>query len=169
MAQETAHQDDAPFSDCEHRLQIVQGYYELGMIDDARSELSEVEAEFKPTPNLIQMRILLLLHEKAWGPAYALSETLRAMDPDGRAGYIHGAYCLHEMKRTREALELLTRGPASLEEEALYFYNLGCYRAALGEIDLARDCLHKSFDLDGRLVAVARKDPDLHALRDQLL
>jgi len=169
MAKETAHQDDAPFSDCAHRLQIVQGYYELGMIADARSELAEVEAEFKPSAILIQMRILLLLHEKEWNAAYELSEKLRDMEPEGCAGYIHGAYSLHEMKRTREALELLSKGPASLEKEALYFYNLGCYRAALGEVEDARECLHKSFKLDGRLVAVARKDPDLHALKDSLL
>jgi predicted Zn-dependent protease len=169
MAQETAPHDDAPFSDCDHRLQIVQGYYELGMIDDARTELAEVEAEFQPTPNLIQMRILLLLHEKEWSEAHELSAQLRAMDPEGCAGYIHGAYSLHEMKRTREALDLLSQGPSSLKEEALYYYNLGCYRAALGDVETARECLHKSFDLDGRLVAVARKDPDLHALKDSLL
>jgi hypothetical protein len=32
----------------------------------------------------------------------------------------------------------------------------------------ARSCLSKSFDLDDRLLAVARKDPDLNGLKDVL-
>ncbi len=169
MSEPAAPQDnDTPFSDCEHRLQIVQGYYELGMYDDALSELEDIENTFEATPDCLQMRILLLIKRKEWKQAWDLSKELRKIDPQGCAGYIHGAYCLHELNRTDEALALLQEGPDSLQNEAIYFYNMGCYEAALGDVEDARKCLHRSFDLDKRLVAMARKDPDLHAIKDTL-
>ena len=75
---------------------------------------------------------------------------------------------LHEMDRTLEAVELLLDGPDSLQDEPIYHYNLGCYKAAIGALEDARKSLRRSFNLDERLVDVARKDPDLKLLQDLL-
>ena len=160
--------DDSPFSVSEHRLQIVQGYYELGMMEDAWNELEEIERDFARTSHVVRMRTLLLLRVEKWEEALELSKELRDMEPEGTAGYIHGAFCLHEMKRTDEALQMLHNAPEAIKKEAIYFYNLGCYQAAIGQVEDARKCLSKSFDLDKALVAVASKDPDLEILKDSL-
>ena len=146
----------------------MQGYCELGMIDDAWTELADIEKAFPATPSIVQMRVLLLLKEERWDEALGMSNELRRMEPHGCAGYIHGAYCLHELDRTGEALSLLDAAPEAVRDEAIYYYNKGCYQAALGDVETARGYLHKSFDLDERLLAVARKDPDLSALKDAL-
>ena len=157
-----------PTSVSEGRLQSVQGYYELGMLDDAWEELGGIEKSFPATPPIVQMKVLLLIKGERWDEAFDLSGELRRMEPHSGAGFIHGAYCLHEMGRTDEALELLEGVPEPVREEAIYHYNKGCYQAAVGDVETARTCLRKSFDLDERLVAVARKDPDLVALKDAL-
>jgi len=157
-----------PTSMSEGRLQSVQGYYELGMIDDAWEDLLAIEKCFPATPPIVQMKVLLLLKQEKWEDALELSAELRRMEPHSGAGFIHGAYCLHEMGRTGEALQLLDSVPDPVRDEAIYHYNKGCYQAAVGDVETAHSCLRKSFDLDERLLAVARRDPDLVALRDEL-
>ena len=157
-----------PTSVSEGRLQVVHGYYELGMLEDAWEELREIEKSFPATPAILLTKILLHVKAKQWENALELSGRLRHMEPNSGAGYIHGAYCLHELDRTVDALDLLESAPDALRDEAIYHYNKGCYQAALGDVDTARSCLSKSFDLDGRLLAVARKDPDLSGMRDAL-
>ena len=121
-----------PTSVSEGRLQVVQGYFELGLIEDAWNELGEIERAFPATPSIVQMRVLLMLKEKRWDDALQLSEELRRMEPHGGAGYIHGAYCLHELERTEEALTLLDEAPEAVKKEAIFHYNKGCYLAAVG-------------------------------------
>ena len=157
-----------PSSNSEMRLQAVRGYYELEMYDDAWDELKEIEKSYPLTPLILQMKILLLLKEKSWDLALGLSEKLQRMEPENGAGFIQGAYCLHEMKRTNEALELLEIAPDSVRSDAIYFYNKGCYQAAIGDLDTAFDCIKKSFDLDESLIEVARRDPDLAILKDSI-
>ena len=155
-----------PTSISESRLQAVQGYQELGMSDDAWRELADIERCFPATPPILQMKVLLMEGDKKFDDALELSAELRRMEPHGAAGFIHGAYCLHELGRTDEALSLLDSAPDAVRDEALFHYNRGCYQAALGDVDTARSCLSKSFDIDNRLLAVARKDPDLDVLKD---
>ena len=157
-----------PSSNSEIRLQAVRDYYELEMYDDAWDELKEIEKKYPVTPLILQMKILLLLQEKSWEVALGLSEKLQRMEPDNGAGFIQGAYCLHEMQTTDEALELLESAPNSLRSDSIYFYNKGCYQAVIGNIERAFDCIKKSFDLDESLIDVARKDPDLAILKDSI-
>ena len=157
-----------PSSNSEMRLQAVRGYYELEMYDDAWDELKEIEKSYPLTPLIIQMKILLLLKEKSWDVALGLTQKLQQMEPENGAGFIQGAYCLHEMKRTDEALALLDEAPESVRSDAIYFYNKGCYQAVIGDVDTAFDCLRKSFDMDESLIDVARRGPDLAVLKDSI-
>ena len=157
-----------PTSVSEGRLQVVHGYYELGMLEDAWEELREIEKSFPATPAILLTKILLHVKAKQWEDALELSGHLRHMEPNSGAGYIHGAYCLHELGRTIEALDLLDSAPDALRDEAIYHYNKGCYQAAIGDRDSALTCLERSFVLDEELVKVARKDPDLAELQDAL-
>ncbi len=52
--------------------------------------------------------------------------------------------------------------------EATYHYNLGCYDAALGNIEEAQAHLRASFKLDSKFREFARTDPDLRPVWDSL-
>ena len=148
----------------ENQVRSSQGYYELGMLAEAWEELEAIDAEHRDDPLVIQMRLLLLLKEARWEEALAGSEQLIETDGKCAMGYIHAAYCLHEMGQTSKARELLLSGPSSLLREAVYFYNLACYEIALGKKEEAESCLQQSFEMDGGLREVARKDEDLECL-----
>lgn len=149
-------------------LLAAQGYIELGMLDDALDELDRLEPAERNSEAALQMRLFVLMRVRSWGAALDVCSRLREVNSSNSTGYIHGAFCLHEMGRTNEARDLLLSGPDSLSREPTYHYNLGCYAAVLGDTAEARRHLERSFSLDDKFRDLARLDPDLHSMRDYL-
>jgi predicted Zn-dependent protease len=143
----------------------AQGYSELGLPDLALAELDLLPLETQESPIGIEARLSVLMQAKQWKTALGLGRILCRVAPDKTAGFIHAAFCLHELGHSREARELLVSGPPALKAEPTYHYNLACYEAALGNLDQARAHLKVSFAMDKKLKDYARTDPDLEPLR----
>ncbi len=142
-------------------LLAAQGYFELGMLDEALEELDALPAGLQEGAEVLQMRLFIHMREKRWSAALEISRTFCRLQPEETMGFIHAAFCLHELRRTAEAKAFLLAGPASLLSEATYHYNLGCYDAALGNLEDAQAHLRTSFKLDGKFRTYAKTDPDL--------
>ena len=155
-------------TDIERKIIAAQGYVELGLFAEAREELGALPENVFDRTDVIELTVLLLMGEHRWEEALAHARQLCEAEPDEPGGFIHAAYCLHEMGRTREAIDVLVRGPASLQGKAVFFYNMGCYRARLGEVDAAVEMLQAAFSKDESLRRAARRDPDLDAVRPRL-
>jgi len=151
--------------DFEKIIQAAQGYTELGMHDDALTELDSLVAAVRNRPDVLELRILILMHAKKWDEALASSRELCKLRPEATIGYIHAAFCLHELKRSGEAKSVLLSGPAELLDEPTYHYNLACYECALGNLESAQAHLETSISLDKKFRVFAKTDPDLKALK----
>jgi tetratricopeptide (TPR) repeat protein len=138
------------------------------MADEALAELERVPEGDRDHEDVAQLRVYILMRARRWDDALASCEALRAVRPELSLGYIHGAFCLHELGRTAEAMELLQQGPASLLREPVYFYNLGCYHAVLGNPEDAQSYLQMSFNMDEKFREIARYDPDLEGVMGKL-
>lgn len=149
-------------------LRAAQGYLELEMAAEAAAELDRLPPEAEGRPEVLRLRIGLALQEHAWDRGLELSRRLCLAEPRRALGFIHAAFCLHELGRTAEAKQLLEEGPQSLQANAIYHYNLGCYHARLGELDAAQECVAKALEMDPTLRESARYDSDLESLRCQL-
>jgi hypothetical protein len=114
----------------------------------------------------VELRTVILIQASRWKPALIASRALCLVAPDKKEGFIHAAFCLHVLGRTSEARDTLLSGPDSLHTEATYHYNLACYECTLGNLDLARMHLDKSFEMDKKLREAAKTDPDLAGLRE---
>ena len=145
-------------------LLAAQGYMELDMPEEALLEIGSLPEAVQNEEGPLQMKMAILMRIKRWNDALAICETLRQLFPDHTVGYVHGAFCLHEMGRTREAKTLLLSGPPSLLQEPTYHYNLGCYDAVLGNLDEAQSHLKLSFQLNEKFREIAKDDPDLKAV-----
>jgi Flp pilus assembly protein TadD len=77
---------------------------------------------------------------------------------------LHAGFCLHELGKTAQAKELLLKGPAALMKEPIYYYNLGCYDALLGNAKDAQMHLQTSFKMDESFRELAKQDPDLQSV-----
>ena len=152
----------------EQLIRAAEGYSELGMLAEALAALDEISAEDRDRTEVLRMRIQIYLQAKDWETGLRLSRQLTDLLPDESYGFIHSAFCLHELSRTAEAKQVLLNGPSSLLEEPIYYYNLGCYEAVLGNLDQAKAYLRASFRLNKSFREIARTDPDLANIRDDL-
>jgi len=152
----------------ERALLAAQGYLELGMAEEALAELSTLSQTDIPDPDIIELRLHILMQAKRWAEALSTAEELRRIHPDALPAYIHGAFALHELGRTTEARDLLLKGPEQLRKDPTFHYNVGCYEAVLGNREAALQSLEQSFALDDTYRDFARQDPDLALLREEL-
>ena len=118
-------------------LLAAQGYLELGMVEEALGELSSIGRVAFDDPDIIELRLHILMQGRKWNEAIAAAEELLRMKIDALPAYIHGAFALHELGRTSEARDLLLKGPSVLREDPTFHYNIGCYEAVLGNRDAA--------------------------------
>ena len=151
----------------ERILLAAQGYSELSMFDDALAELDTLTPETAQEAGAIELRTVILMQAKRWKPALAASRDLCHTAPEKTVGFIHAAFCLHELGRTAEARDILIDGPQSLHAEPTFHYNLACYECRLGNLDLARLHLEKSIELDKKMRDFAKTDPDLAVLYEE--
>ncbi|HEX8371470.1 MAG TPA: hypothetical protein VF585_01715 [Chthoniobacterales bacterium] len=145
-------------------LQAAEGYGELGMFDEALAELDSLPPKQQTELRVAQARMFLLLQFKQFRSALEVSRQICEDHPNLPVGFIHTAFCLHELGQTLEAREILIAGPQSLLEEATYYYNLACYNAVLGEMQQARAYLKTSFKMNKKFRELAEHDPDLSAI-----
>lgn len=155
-------------TDTERRIAAAQGYIVLGLHAEARREITALSPDKMNRPDVIELQVLCSMGEEDWSGALEHARRLCSLEKDEPGGFIHAAYCLHELGRTDEALSTLRNGPPSLRKKAVYFYNLGCYSARLGLVEEALLMLEQAFAKEPGLRKAARKDPDLAALREQL-
>ena len=152
----------------ERALLAAQGYLELGMAKEALAELSTIPDIGSRDPDVVEVRLHILMQATQWREALATANELRDLNPKAVPAYIHGAFALHELGRTTEARDLLLQGPEELRKDPTFHYNIGCYEAVLGNRDAALQSLEQSFALDDTYRDFARKDPDLAVLREEL-
>jgi predicted Zn-dependent protease len=152
----------------ERALLAAQGYFELGMVEEALAELVSVSDDLRDDSDIIELRLHILMQTRRWAEALTTAEELLRTKPNTVPGYIHGAFALHELGRTAEARDLLLRGPGDLRKDPTFHYNIGCYEAVLGNRESALQSLRESFALDETYREFARRDPDLEAIKSEL-
>jgi predicted Zn-dependent protease len=155
-------------TEVERRIIAAQGYVELGLFEEARREMSPLPEALHDRVDVIEITLLCLMGRHSWTEALALATKLCQQEPAEPGGFIHAAFCLHELGKTAEAVDILSRGPASLRTKPVYYYNMGCYHARLSRFDQSLAYLKRAFEMDGDLRQHAKKDRDLDALRARL-
>jgi tetratricopeptide (TPR) repeat protein len=148
------------------RFRAACGYAELGMTRQSIAELNALQETEQQRPEVLQLRLHHLMREKKWTRALVISRKLCRVAPQCCAGFLHAGFCLHELGKTAQAKELLLKGPAALLNEPIYYYNMGCYDALLGNAKSAQVHLLTSFKLDPSFREMAKRDPDLKSIQE---
>src|SRR6266487_454332 len=126
------------------------------MTHQSIAELNGIEATFQTRPEVLQLRLHHLMRKKKWARALIVSRKLCHVAPESSAGFLHAGFCLHELGKTAEAKRLLLKGPVTLLKEPIYYYNMGCYDALLGNVHAAQMHLHTSFKMDASFRELAK-------------
>lgn len=147
------------------RLSYAEGFLALGLAAEAAEELagvSPVEADATP---VLRLRLGVETARAAWSAAAELAQRLCEREPRNAGHWIQLAYATRRGVSLEAAREILWRGLTLHPREATIHFNLACYEAQLGHLDIARAYLAGAVRLEPGFAELAKTDPDLAPLR----
>ena len=148
-----------------HHLNASVGWIELGNLTEAKAELARIPASSRNHPDVLETEWRVAAAEKDWASALDTARVLVETDPDNPSGWIHQSYCLHELKRTQEALDLLRPVAETFSSISTIPYNLACYACQLGRLEDSRELLRRALKIGGGAYKrMALEDGDLQPL-----
>ena len=150
-------------------LDKTRGYIDIGMLDEASAAIESLPEARRNSSEAKEMNIVITILKEDLEKALTLCKEFSEEFPEKHAGFIQGAYCLHAMGRTQDAIDFLQSGPKCLLDEPVYFYNLACYEVAMERNQAALTWLNQSIEMKPANRRVALKDPDLAAIRSEIL
>jgi len=152
-----------------HHLRAAQGWLELGDARSADLELEKLSKSARTSPEVLETKWLIRAKTESWPECVQIGSTLTRLAPEFAQSWIHHAYALHELKKTREAFAVLSSVADCFPEEPTIPYNLACYSCQLGDFVGARDWLAQVYKLDNaqEWKQKALEDPDLKPLWDE--
>jgi predicted Zn-dependent protease len=147
-------------------LDAAEGWLGLGDWQSANDELEEIAPEMRAHPDVIKISYEVYSKAKKWEMASEVARGMTLILPENSWGFIHYAFSLHEMKRTKEAQAVLLPVADKFPDEHLISYNLACYCCQLGQLKEAMRWLRRAIDLAGKkdIRLTALNDPDLEPL-----
>jgi predicted Zn-dependent protease len=151
-------------------LDAAEGWLGLGNWSEASVELDSITPQMGTHPEVLRVRYAVYAAAKKWELAAEMGRALIEQVPASPFGFIHLAYALHELKRTREAWNVLLPVADKFPDEYTIRYNLACYAAQLGDLKAARAWLEKAIELAGtaQVKRMALEDRDLEPLRKEI-
>lgn len=151
-------------------LRAALGWLELGNHLEANEELEKITPTLRAHPHVLDVRWRIYAAAKQWEPCVDLARALTKLVPDELVGWIHLAFTLHALKRTKEAWETLLPVADKFAGEWLVSYNLACYAATLGDLKSAWNRLERAFEIGDadKIKLKALGDPDLEPLWAQI-
>ena len=134
------------------------------------AELAALSPQDRAHPEALDMEWKACARLRDWESALAVAERLLETTPEEVAGWIHRSYCLHELQRTREAMELLDPAYPQFPNDFIVPYNLACYACQLGDLAAAKTWLGRALHRGHRktVKGMALRDSDLAPLRAEI-
>jgi tetratricopeptide (TPR) repeat protein len=150
----------------EKLIQYAKGWLELGLPLEASDELDRISAGLRAHPDVLMVRYVVYAALQKWEMAAEIAHTICTMLPEEPAGFIHLACSLHELKRTKEARDVLLPIAHKFPNNPTIPYHLACYFCRLGDKRAALQWLTRAIDLtnSAEVKLQALDDPDLQDL-----
>ena len=153
-----------------HHLSAAEGWLELGDPDEALAELEKITPSMCGHIHVLSLRWLVFARLKQWTVCVEIGNSMVAAAPKLQFGWIQRSFALHELKKTKEARDLLLPVVEKFPKDTTIPYNLACYECQLGDLKAARRWLEKTLAMKGAkmIKRQALEDPDLAPLRDEI-
>jgi predicted Zn-dependent protease len=147
-------------------LRAAEGWLELGNWLEANEELERITPAMRAHPNVLRMRWEIYAKAGKWEMAAEVGRGISVAWPENSWGFIHYAYALHVLKRTKEAYAVLIPIADKFPDEFRISYNLACYSCQLGNLKESKQWLEKAIAVAGKkeIRLMALEDDDLKPL-----
>src|ERR1039458_4565684 len=152
------------FHDQRH-LEAAEGWLGLGNQIEAFEELERISPQLRVHPDVLEIRWQIYAKGKKWEACVNIARAIAKLAPSHPNGWFHLAYSLHELKRTKEARDVLIPIVDEFPKEDFMRYNLACYACQLGNLKEARQWLEKAFAIGDskQLKLIDRKSTRLNS------
>jgi len=131
--------------------------------------LEKVTPTLRAHPDVLELRWQIYAKEKKWEACVDIATAVIKLAPENCNGWVHRSFALHELKRTKEAFDLLLPAADQFPRVWTVPYNLACYCAQLGRLDECQEWFKEAMAIDEQTVKrAAIDDPDLKPLWDSL-
>lgn len=153
-----------------HHLNAAEGWLELGNPREAQAELDCISPAAQGRAEVLGVRWGILARLKSWEECVVVASRIIEIAPGEVFGWIHRSYALHELKRTREARDLLLPAAKRFPKVETIPYNLACYECQLADLDAARGWFQRALKLHdaAELRDRALEDEDLKPLWNEI-
>lgn len=150
----------------ERHLLAAMGYLELGLPLDANEEIESIDPEMKTLSEVLAVRVEIFRALGKWELMEVVARQLTFQQPDEPQGFISLGFATRRAIGLQEALAVLARVANRFQTCATILYNIACYAAQLGHLQVARNRLAEAVKLEQVYRKMALEDPDLAPLRD---
>lgn len=152
--------------DEQHTLRAAEGWFELGVSEEAEKELMALGPSAQAHPAVLELRWQMQARAQRWDACVDFARAITIGAPQEVFGWVQLSYALHELKRTQEARDNLLTVVEQFPKDVTMRYNLACYACQLGDMPAALEWLKKSFALGRKKETkqMALQDVDLKPL-----
>ena len=152
----------------QRRLLAATGFSELGLFQEAVEELEGLPAEVRETRSVLAVWLELYQGWQKWAEAAAVATRLVEAEPAESNWRIALAYATRRSCGLASARNILIDASRDFPDCAMIQFNLACYDTQLGHLNEARQRLRQAIQIDKDFADLARTDPDLEPIRDEL-
>jgi len=121
-------------------LEAAAGWIQLGDYDSANDELEKIRAEWRAHPDVLELRWLIYSNDEQWDACLDITSAVVKMASDRVSGRVDKAYSLRRVSGggIEKAKLVLDEAVKLFPTEWAVQYNLACYCAQLGQLDVAQ-------------------------------
>jgi tetratricopeptide (TPR) repeat protein len=152
----------------QRRLLAASGFAELSLFQEAVEELEDLPESSKDLPTVLVIWLEVYQRWQKWTEAEAVAARLLEMEPEEPSWLVALAYATRRSRGLVFAHEILLRAGQQHPNCGTIQFNLACYAAQLGQLEEARERLARAIRLDQAFAVMAKSDPDLEAIRDEI-
>jgi lipopolysaccharide biosynthesis regulator YciM len=152
----------------QRRLLAASGFAELSLFQEAVEELENLPETSKDWAPVLAAWLEVYQRWQKWSEAESVASRLSAMEPEEPSWLVALAYATRRSRGLVFAHEILLRAGEKHPNCGTIQFNLACYAAQLGQLEEARQRLDRAIHFDRAFAAMAKTDPDLEAIRDEI-
>ena len=151
-------------SEIQRHLRAAIGFIELGMLEDAVSELESLPPEDRDRSSVLALRVEIYRTAGSWSLMEVAARELWKRHPDEPVYWTNLAWAVRRLDSIVAARDILLEAVERFPGDAMTHFNLGCYACQLGDIEQAKTRVGRAIELDAKFKLLALDDPDLELL-----
>lgn len=148
-------------------LRTAEGYFELGMIDEATEELNQIPARFQSNVDVSSLRLQLLISSGNYERGEWVARGLVFKQPERAFPWLGWAFCARRAISLEAAEQILEMAHTVHPENGIIVFNMACYASAAGRLSDARQLFNRATELESAAKDWILQDDSLRAIRDE--